>query len=124
MSSHRILKTVGALLLVGAAFVVGFGMYLARRAKAKEILEPKAAYGYWRCIPEGNTLVLLDPKDESREVARFTFPRQLDKQHRCITDFFHLHEGKPDVVALQVVTVGQRASDVSREWFAADRYQD
>jgi 5-methyltetrahydrofolate--homocysteine methyltransferase len=23
-----------------------------------------------------------------------------------------------------VVTVGQRASDVSREWFAADRYQD
>ena len=29
----------------------------------------------------------------------------------------------PDVVALQVVTVGQRASDVAREWFAADRYQ-
>jgi len=31
---------------------------------------------------------------------------------------------KPDVVALQVVTVGQRSSDVAREWFAADRYQD
>jgi 5-methyltetrahydrofolate--homocysteine methyltransferase len=35
-----------------------------------------------------------------------------------------VHDGQPDVVALQVVTVGQRASEVEREWFAADRYQD
>ena len=36
-----------------------------------------------------------------------------------------MHDGEPDVVALQVVTVGQRAlDDVAREWFAADRYQD
>jgi 5-methyltetrahydrofolate--homocysteine methyltransferase len=97
---------------------------LAKQCAKEKILEPRAAYGYWRCIPEGDKLVLLDPKNESREVARFTFPRQHDKQHRCITDFFHVHEGKPDVVALQVVTVGQHASDVEREWFAADRYQD
>jgi 5-methyltetrahydrofolate--homocysteine methyltransferase len=35
-----------------------------------------------------------------------------------------MRDGQPDVVALQVVTVGQHASDVSREWFAANRYQD
>ena len=29
-----------------------------------------------------------------------------------------------DVLGLQVVTVGQRASEVARDWFAADRYQD
>ena len=97
---------------------------LAKQCAKEKILQPKAAYGYWRCIPEGDTLVLLDPKDESREAARFTFPRQAAKQHRCITDFFHVHEGKPDVIALQVVTVGQDASDVERAWFAADRYQD
>ena len=28
------------------------------------------------------------------------------------------------MLGLQVVTVGQRASEVAREWFAADRYQD
>ena len=97
---------------------------LAKQCAKEKILEPKAAYGYWRCVPEGDTLVLLDPKDEGREVARFTFPRQAAKQRRCITDFFHVHEGKPDVIALQVVTVGQSASDVARAWFAADRYQD
>ncbi len=97
---------------------------LAKQCQKEKILQPKAAYGYWHCVPEGETLVLLDPKDEGKEAARFTFPRQDGKQNRCITDFFHLHDGKPDVVALEVVTVGQRASDVAREWFAGDRYQD
>ena len=29
-----------------------------------------------------------------------------------------------DVIGLQAVTVGQRASEVARAWFAEDRYQD
>ena len=96
---------------------------LVEQCEAEEILQPKAAYGYWPCVPEGEELVLLDPGDLAREVARFRFPRQNGKKHLCITDYFHVN-GKPDVVALQVVTIGQRASDVAREWFAADRYQD
>jgi 5-methyltetrahydrofolate--homocysteine methyltransferase len=97
---------------------------LAKQCAKEKIIECQAAYGYWRCIPEGDSLVLLDPKDDGKEAARFTFPRQPAKQRRCLSDFFHARDGKPDVVALMVVTVGQRASDVSREWFAADRYQD
>mgnify|MGYP000024965125 CR=1 FL=1 len=97
---------------------------LAKRAAKEKILDCKAAYGYWRCVPEGDTLVLLDPKDDGKTAARFTFPRQDGKQRRCITDFFHVRDGEPDVVALQVVTVGQHASEVARDWFAADRYQD
>jgi 5-methyltetrahydrofolate--homocysteine methyltransferase len=96
---------------------------LAKRCADERILVPAAAYGFWRCVPEGNTLVLLDPASESKEIARFTFPRQKGKKHLCISDFFR-SDGTPDVIALQVVTVGQRASDVAREWFAADRYQD
>ena len=97
---------------------------LAKQCAKERILDCKAAYGYWRCVPEGDTLVLLDPASDSREAARFTFPRQDGKQRRCISDFFHVRDGEPDVVALQVVTVGQRSSEVAREWFAADRYQD
>jgi 5-methyltetrahydrofolate--homocysteine methyltransferase len=97
---------------------------LARQCAQEEILLPQAAYGFWRCVPEGNTLVLLHPEDEAREAARFTFPRQKGKKSLCISDFFHARDGEPDVVALQVVTIGQRASEVAREWFAADRYQD
>ncbi len=97
---------------------------LARRCEKERILDCKAAYGYWRCVPEGDTLVLLDPADAGREAARFAFPRQNGKQNRCITDFFAVRDGEPDVVGLMVVTAGQRVSDVAREWFAADRYQD
>ena len=97
---------------------------LAKQCAREGILEPRAAYGYWRCVPEGETLVLLHPEDEGREVARFRFPRQNGKQGLCITDFFQVCEGRPDVVALQAVTVGQGASDTAREWFESDRYKD
>jgi 5-methyltetrahydrofolate--homocysteine methyltransferase len=96
---------------------------LARRCEKERILEPRAVYGFWRCVPEGDALVLLHPEDEGREVARFAFPRQQGKKNLCIADFFR-DDGQPDVLALQVVTVGQQASEVAREWFAADRYQD
>jgi 5-methyltetrahydrofolate--homocysteine methyltransferase len=96
---------------------------LAKQCAKEKILQPTAAYGYWRCVPEGDTLVLLHPEDDGREAARFAFPRQVGKKHLCLTDFFR-RDGEPDVVALQVVTIGQRASDVAREWFAADRYKD
>jgi len=96
---------------------------LAKQCEREKILVPKAAYGFWRCVPEGNTLVLLDPASDGKEAARFTFPRQKAKKRLCITDFFR-QDGEPDVIGLQVVTVGQQASDTARDWFAADRYQD
>jgi len=99
-------------------------MALAKQCAKERILEPKAAYGYWRCVPEGDALVLLHPEDESRVAARFAFPRQKAKRGLCIADYFRARAGEPDVVALQVVTVGQRSSDVAREWFAENRYQD
>jgi len=97
---------------------------LARTCAKEKIVTPKAAYGFWKCVPEGDSLVLLHPEDDAREVARFAFPRQDGKKNLCISDFFLARDGEPDVVALQVVTIGQQASDVAREWFAADRYQD
>ncbi|MDP6539027.1 MAG: methionine synthase [Planctomycetota bacterium] len=97
---------------------------LMRRCAAEEILRPKAAYGYWPCAPEGDALVLFDPEGSGREVARFGFPRQSGKKNLSITDFFHSDNGTLDTVALQVVTVGQQASDTARAWFAEDRYQD
>ena len=33
-------------------------------------------------------------------------------------------QGEIDVIGLQAVTVGQRASEVARSWFEQDRYQD
>jgi 5-methyltetrahydrofolate--homocysteine methyltransferase len=91
----------------------------------QDILVPQAAYGYWRCAAEGNDLILFDEDGGAREIARFSFPRQNKEGGLCIADFFRdVTDAERDVVALQVVTMGRRASDVAREWFAEDRYQD
>ncbi|MBX6321723.1 MAG: methionine synthase [Rhodospirillaceae bacterium] len=93
--------------------------------KQQDILRPQAVYGYWPANAEGDSLVLYDPVDRDRAVARFDLPRQAREGGLCIADFVRdAASGERDVVALQVVTVGQNASDTAREWFAEDRYRD
>ncbi len=93
--------------------------------EAEQILRPQAIYGYWPAAGDGNDLVLFDPGDRDREVARFTLPRQSRENGECIADFVRdIGAGERDVIGLQVVTVGQAASDKAREWFEANRYQD
>ena len=90
----------------------------------QDIMLPQAAYGYWKCAADGDDVVLFD-EDGATEAARFPFPRQKRQGGICIADFFRdIDSGSRDVIGLQVVTVGQRASEVAREWFEADRYQD
>jgi 5-methyltetrahydrofolate--homocysteine methyltransferase len=93
-------------------------------AEAEQILRPQAIYGYWKAAGQGNDLILFEP-DGVTEVARFTLPRQPREDGECIADFFRdIDDGERDVIGLQVVTVGQRASDIAREWFEENRYQD
>ena len=97
---------------------------LVAEAEQEKIFSPQAAYGYFKAAGEGNTIVLFD-EGGSREIARFELPRQAKDGGLCIADFLRdVDEPERDVLGLQVVTVGQRASEVARDWFAADRYQD
>ena len=58
-------------------------------------------------------------------MARFALPRQDRAGGLCIADFFReVDQGERDVIALQAVTIGQHASEVARQWFDDDRYQD
>jgi 5-methyltetrahydrofolate--homocysteine methyltransferase len=98
---------------------------LVARCEREDILQPRAVYGYWPCNSERNDLIIFDPDDRDREIARFTFPRQKKKPYWCLADFFRPQStGEKDVVAFTVVTVGGQASDVARQWFAEDRYRD
>jgi 5-methyltetrahydrofolate--homocysteine methyltransferase len=93
-------------------------------AIGEEILLPQAAYGYWPCAADGNDVILYD-FDGERELTRFSFPRQNKDGGLCIADFFRdVTENQRDLIALQVVTMGRRASEAAREWFAQNRYQD
>ena len=90
----------------------------------QDILRPQALYGYWKAAGDGNDLVLFE-EDGTTEAARFTLPRQPKEDGECIADFVRdINDNVRDVVGLQIVTVGQKASDLAREWFEENRYQD
>jgi len=90
----------------------------------QQILKPQAAYGYWLAAGQGSDLIIFD-QDGSTELARFTLPRQPKADGECIADFFRdVDDAQRDVIGLQVVTMGARASEVAHDWFEGNRYQD
>ncbi|MBN9564203.1 MAG: methionine synthase [Alphaproteobacteria bacterium] len=92
--------------------------------EAEHILRPQAAYGYWKAAGQGNELIVFEPDGET-EICRFNLPRQPRQDGDCIADFFRdVDDGERDMIGLQVVTMGQRASEVTRAWFEDNRYQD
>ena len=99
---------------------------LKEMARETGVLKPKAIYGYYYCVSSGNDLIILD-EDKKTELQRFTFPRQKDRDSLCISDFFidvENKEDKVDIVAFQVVTVGEEASQYSKQLFDNDKYTD
>ncbi|MET8336457.1 methionine synthase [Streptosporangium canum] len=93
------------------------------RMQTEGLLEAAVAYGYFPCVSDGDSLIILD--DAGNERTRFTFPRQRRDRHLCLSDFFRSKDsGEVDVVALQVATMGNRVSEAAAELFAKDAYRD
>jgi 5-methyltetrahydrofolate--homocysteine methyltransferase len=98
-------------------------------ANKDKALNATAAYGYWPAAADGNDVIIFDDKDHNKEIVRFKLPRRKPREDgtlgECIADYFRdVNAGERDVIAMQIVTVGERASEVSRAWFEANRYQD
>ena len=88
---------------------------MQRQALNEGWLAPRAVYGYWPAQAEGDDLLLYHPdtvtNGAKKELARFSFPRQPGGERLCLSDYFAPVESEAlDVVALQVVTVGARAT--------------
>jgi len=101
------------------------------RCTAEQLLTPRVAYGYFPCGRQGNAVVVFDPKDPARELGRFLLPRQRAGNRYCIADFYRDLGTGPDgaaiatdVLPMQAVTMGEKATAFARELFAADRYTD
>jgi cobalamin-dependent methionine synthase I/methionine synthase I (cobalamin-dependent)/very-short-patch-repair endonuclease len=78
-------------------------------------LRPQGVYGLFPCQANGDELIIYNPETANQaspdELTRFTFPRQPYDDHLALSDYFApVDSGKLDVVAFQVVTVGQEAS--------------
>jgi 5-methyltetrahydrofolate--homocysteine methyltransferase len=71
-------------------------------------LRPRAAYGFFPAASDGEALVLFDPAEPAREMARFDFPRQTDRDRLCLSDYFGpIDSDRRDVAALQIISVGK-----------------
>ena len=77
------------------------------------VLQPRVVYGYFPAAGLGDDVIVYDPTDATREIARFPFTRQAGGEHLCLADYYREpEEGRGlDVVALQVVTVGREVSE-------------
>jgi 5-methyltetrahydrofolate--homocysteine methyltransferase len=106
------------------------------RIKTEDLLEAAVVYGYFPCFSEGNDVVVLGHTRDGdgqvvfgEEVCRFTFPRQRRDRRLCLADFFRSREryeadGIPDVIPLQLVTMGSRVAQATGALFDDNAYRD
>jgi len=98
---------------------------MQREAKEHGYLEPRAVYGYFPANADGDDVVVFDPADPLREIERFRFARQQYDEQLSIADYFlPLESGRRDVVTLQLVTMGDRATDRVAALQAAGEYSE
>lgn len=97
---------------------------LLAECESENILQPKAAYGFFKCASSGNSLLIFDESGK-KQVGQLDLPRQDKEGGICVADFFRdVDACERDVLAMQVVTAGQTVADVARQWFENNRYQD
>jgi 5-methyltetrahydrofolate--homocysteine methyltransferase len=108
---------------------------LKRRGVDENLIKPKVAYGYFPVQSVGDDLIVYRteqfragsrvPVATPVDHLRFTFPRQIGRRRLCIADFFRSKEsGEFDVLGLQLVTVGDRATEAAETLRMANKYQD
>ena len=104
---------------------------LQQRATEQRLLEPKVVYGYFPAQADGDDVVVYHVEEFEEAVQgsgfraqdgipgpplahpwmRFRFPRQSSRRRLCLADFFRdKASGQYDVLGVQLVTVGSRAS--------------
>ncbi len=110
------------------------------RIQQEALLTPRLVYGYFPCGRMGNAVVVHDPDAMAPgdpaaaagpELGRFELPRQRGGNRYCIADFYRDRipdsSGQPrpsDVLPMQAVTMGERATAFAQQLFAADQYSD
>lgn len=107
---------------------------MLREARQQRYLQPRIVYGYFPCQSNGNELIVYDPQQFQqqtdglltlREITRFHFPRQHERDRLCLADYFAATtSGKVDVVAFQVVTMGTPPSDAVHQLQQAGSYSE
>jgi 5-methyltetrahydrofolate--homocysteine methyltransferase len=93
---------------------------MKRRAVEDQLVQPRVAYGYYRCYSEGNSLFIED----EGTMYEFPFPRQAEPPYLSIPSFFKDEKAGGDVAGFFVVTIGPRISEETHKLYDADKYHE
>ena len=98
---------------------------MKREALREKWLNPQAVYGLFPCQADGDQLIIYNPENLDETLTRFAFPRQPYDEHLALSDYFApVASGQMDVVAFQVVTVGQEATKRFDQLQSAHNYTE
>jgi len=109
---------------------------LEEEVLASGLFEPKVVYGYFPAQGEGNDVIVYEPcgagipareqslaRQATKEILRFTFPRQKEGRKLSIADFLApKSSGKMDVLGLSLVTIGPNATQETQRLFENGEY--
>ncbi|GAB4502522.1 MAG: methionine synthase [Anaerolineales bacterium] len=103
---------------------------MKKEALREKWLAPQAVYGLFPCQADGDDLIIYAPLPAGegagvRELTRFSFPRQPYDEHLALSDYFApVASGQMDVVAFQIVTVGQAATEKFEKLQAENNFSE
>src|SRR5215208_3712192 len=98
---------------------------MKREALREKWLAPQAVYGLFPCQAEGDDLIVYNPENLDEVLTRFSFPRQPYDEHLCLADYYaSVPSGQMDVVAFQIVTMGQAATERFEKLQAVNDYTE
>ncbi|MCJ8277678.1 MAG: B12-binding domain-containing protein, partial [Bdellovibrionales bacterium] len=85
-------------------------------------IQPKGVFGLWPAYRDTNDVVVLDPKQETKELGRFHFLRQQSKKkdgvpNYCLADFVAgKSSGVEDSIGSFAVTAGDAVEEMAKEF--------
>lgn len=89
---------------------------LLNEAKQHGTITAHGMYQFFPAQADGNDILVYDPADHSKVLERFSFPRQPEDPHLCLSDFLRPVESKEmDYVGFLTVTTGGGIRERSTE---------
>ncbi|WP_420819026.1 methionine synthase [Paenibacillus nanensis] len=90
---------------------------ILKEGSAQGYLKAHGMYRFFPAQSSGNDVIIYDPQDPTKEIKRFTFPRQQVEPYLCLADFLKsVDSGVMDYVGFLVVTAGQGIRELANEW--------
>ncbi|WP_289139263.1 methionine synthase [uncultured Brevibacillus sp.] len=85
-------------------------------AKQNGTITAHGVYQFFPAQADGNDVLVYDPKDQTKLLERFSFPRQPEEPHLCLSDFLRpVDSGEMDYVGFLTVTAGGGIREQSTE---------